>query len=223
VGTEDYAIIEPNGVFESIPKNENKVFSVVDEAATPVLGINSFFEQLSYTIQYPEKARNNGIEGKVYIGFVVQTDGTVTDAKVIKGLNDEIDTEALRAFYQVNSSWYPAIHQGQIVKMKMVLPIVFSLQSQSHKSGTESSHRMEAAFVFTPNTKSNSQKNSIEGLVQTNDGSPLPGVKVNVKNSTTEVYTDSNGKFTVDTSETNGLLQFFFVGFESLEMKFGSI
>ncbi|MFM7488449.1 MAG: TonB family protein, partial [Cytophagales bacterium] len=126
VGKINYSIIEPDGVFESIPKNENEVFSVVDEVAVPVLGIKGFYEQLSYALQYPENARKNGVEGKVYIEFVVQTNGTVTDAKVIRGIDDEIDTEALRAFYQLGISWYPGIHQGQIVKMKMVLPIVFS-------------------------------------------------------------------------------------------------
>jgi TonB family protein len=126
-GDKTVAIIEPNGFFQLPPKNESKIFSVVDEVATPVLGMESLNEQLSYALQYPENARKNKIEGKVYIEFVVQTDGTISDAKIIRGLGEEIDTEALRAFYQIGYKWHPAIHQGQIVKMKMVLSILFKL------------------------------------------------------------------------------------------------
>ena len=72
-------------------------------------------------------ARKKGIEGNVLLEFVVQTDGSITDLKLIKGVEESIDTEAMRAIYQLNDKWKPAIHQGHIVKQKMGLPIVFKL------------------------------------------------------------------------------------------------
>ncbi|MFM8742385.1 MAG: TonB family protein, partial [Cytophagales bacterium] len=216
-----YSIIEPDGVFESIPKNENEVFSVVDEVAVPVLGIKGFYEQLSYALQYPENARKNGVEGKVYIEFVVQTNGTVTDAKVIRGIDDEIDTEALRAFYQLGISWYPGIHQGQIVKMKMVLPIVFSLnKNASAVSPTVDTDflSIEPSFAYDRKVNSN-QKHLIEGIVQGNQG-VLPGAKVQIKNTTEGTYAASDGKFFLETSEENGTLVFSFPGFRTTEIPF---
>lgn len=147
VGTNNYAIVEPNGIVETIPKNENEVFSSVDEMATPVFGINSLYKNLAHTIKYPLTARKNGTQGKVFIQFVVQTDGTLTDIKVIRGVDDEIDTEALRAFYQLKDKWYPAIHKGQIVKMQMVMPIVFKLDDTLDKADASTIENSMEALV----------------------------------------------------------------------------
>lgn len=51
----------------------------------------------------------------------------MSDFKVAKGIDDSVDTEALRALMQINTKWRPAIHQGEIVKTKMTLPIAFKL------------------------------------------------------------------------------------------------
>lgn len=126
-GNKDYAIVEPNGIFQQIPKNESEVFSVVDEMATPHFGIESYYQNIAYTLQYPEEARKKGIEGKVLLEFVVQTDGSISDLKVKEGVYESLDTEALRAVYQLNDKWKPAIHQGQIVKQKLVMPVIFKL------------------------------------------------------------------------------------------------
>lgn len=196
VGNRDIAIIEPNGYFKYPPKNESKVFSVVDEMATPIFGIEEFYKNISHTLLYPENARKNKIEGKVYIEFVVQTDGTISDAKVIRGLEEEIDTEAIRALYQVGDKWYPAIHQGQLVKMKMVLPIVFSLAGNATprtETGDTNLGYIEPSFGYEKKLNSNN-KHLIEGIVRGNQG-VLPGAKIQVKNTTEGAYAASDGKF----------------------------
>jgi TonB family protein len=220
-GPTHFAIVEPNGIFERIPKNEREVFSVVDEVATPVFGIEAFYENLSYTIQYPENARKNGIEGKVYVEFVVQTDGTISDVKLIRGIDNEIDTEALRAFYQLDHKWNPAIHQNHLVKMKMVLPIVFSLNgyTSSNTDPLETSFRnIEFAFGYDKELNSN-KKHLIEGIVQWNQGI-LPRAKIQVKNSKDGAYSDLEGKFFLETSHESGTLMFSFPGFKTTEVSF---
>jgi|694.fasta_scaffold08827_2 TonB family protein len=221
VGNRNIAIIEPNGFFKYPSKNESKVFSVVDEIATPVLGIDGLYEQLSYALQYPENARINKIEGKVYLEFVVQTDGTISDAKVIRGLEEEIDTEALRALYQVGDKWYPAIHHGQLVKMKMVLPIVFSLAGNATpRTETVDSNflNIEPSFGYDNKLNSNN-KHLIEGIVQGNQG-VLPGAKIQVKNTTEGAYAASDGKFFLETTQESGILVFSFPGFKTTEILF---
>ncbi|MFN7602925.1 MAG: TonB family protein, partial [Bacteroidota bacterium] len=215
-----YAII---GKPKSFLKNESQVFSVVDEMATPVFGFDALYENLGHIIQYPEQARKNGVEGKVYIEFVVQTDGTLSDIKLIRGVDDDIDTEALRAFYQLQAKWNPAIHQGQLVKMRMTMPIVFSLKNRSHASREPNEvEQMEVAFGTNRSLKPHANgKLMIEGVVYSNDGTPLPGVKVEIKGSNEGGYSDSDGKFIFETSQEKGVAHFSFEGFKALDVSFG--
>lgn len=132
-----YVFIEFNKLYErinSLPKDESTVFSQVDERATPVLGMENFYRNIAYTLKYPLQARQQGIEGKVYIEFVINTDGTTTDYKVLKSLDGSLDTEAMRTVMQLDAKWRPAIHQDKIVRMKMVMPIVFKLDGSEEKA-----------------------------------------------------------------------------------------
>lgn len=215
-----YVII---GKPKSFLKNESQVFSVVDEMATPVFGFDALYENLGHIIQYPEQARKNGVEGKVYIEFVVQTDGTLSDIKLIRGVDDEIDTEALRAFYQLQAKWNPAIHKGQLVKMRMTMPIVFSLKNQSHSSREPNEvEQMEVAFGTNRSLKPHPNgKFIMEGVVYSNDRTPLPGVKVEVRGSNEGGYSDSDGKFIFETSQEKGVAHFSFEGSKALDVSFG--
>ncbi|MBS1555732.1 MAG: TonB family protein [Bacteroidetes bacterium] len=208
---------------KSFLKNESQVFSVVDEMATPVFGFDALYENLGHIIQYPEQARKNGVEGKVYIEFVVQTDGTLSDIKLIRGVDDDIDTEALRAFYQLQAKWNPAIHHGQLVKMRMTMPIVFSLKNRSHASREPNAvEQMEVAFGTNRSLKPHANgKLMIEGVVYSNDGTPFPGVKVEIKGSNEGGYSDSDGKFIFETSQEKGVAHFSFEGFKALDVSFG--
>ncbi len=136
-----YAII---GKTKPLKKNESKVFDEVDEMATPIGGLDNLYKNISHTLLYPKKAREEGIEGKVFIEFVIQTNGEMSNFKVAKGIDDSVDTEALRALMQIDTKWRPAIHQGEIVKMKMVMPIVFKLDGSEKKD--------EASTIKSPVT-----------------------------------------------------------------------
>ncbi len=132
-----YVFIEFNKRYErlqSLPKDESAVFSQVDEMATPLFGIDNFYRNIAYTLKYPLEARQKGIEGKVFIEFVINTDGTTTDYKVLRSLDESLDTEAVRTLMQLDTKWRPAIHQDKIVKMKMVMPIVFKLDGSEEKA-----------------------------------------------------------------------------------------
>lgn len=137
--TEDgnYVFIEFNKRYErlrNLPKDESAVFSQVDEMATPLFGMDNFYRNIAYTLKYPLEARQKGIEGKVFIEFVINTDGTTTDYKVLRSLDESLDTEAIRTLMQLDTKWRPAIHQDKIVKMKMVMPIVFKLDGSEEKA-----------------------------------------------------------------------------------------
>jgi TonB family protein len=104
----------------------DEVFTIVDTPAAPLFGMDEFFKQLSQVLKYPENARNQGKEGRVFVEFIVNKDGALSDFKVVKGFDEECDAAALSAM-MLSQKWYPAKHQGKIVKERLVLPITFKL------------------------------------------------------------------------------------------------
>ncbi|MGB3619560.1 MAG: TonB family protein, partial [Catalinimonas sp.] len=75
-------------------EEDDKVFIVVEEQAHPQGGFASFYEYLSKHLRYPEQARRMGVEGRVFVQFVVERDGTLTDVQAVKGIGAGCDEEA---------------------------------------------------------------------------------------------------------------------------------
>jgi hypothetical protein len=93
-----FAIIEYNETTEGIAdqsKLNDDVYTVVEETAVPEGGMSAFYNHVAHNLNYPAQARRMGIEGKVFVEFVVQTDGTITDVKVKKGIGAGCDAEAV--------------------------------------------------------------------------------------------------------------------------------
>lgn len=97
-----------------------------DQPARPVGGTEAFFDWIQKNQQYPALARQRKVEGRVTVEFIVQKDGTLSDAKVVKPLGSGCDQEALRLIKSA-PKWVPATYQGAPVKQKMVLPVIFQL------------------------------------------------------------------------------------------------
>jgi TonB family protein len=131
-GTRTFAIIQYNSVARKIAeasKDANDVFTIVDDTAQPANGLAEFYEHVGKKVKYPTEARKLGIEGKVFVEFVVQTDGSISNVKAVKGIGagcDEIAEEVVRTS---PSKWIPGKHGGVPVKQRVVLPITFKLAS----------------------------------------------------------------------------------------------
>ena len=97
-----------------------------DRPTQPVGGTQVFFDWIEKNQKYPLQARQRKIQGKVMVEFVVQTDGSLTDARVIKKMGSGLDDEALRLI-RAAPKWEPAMFQGKPIKQKMVLPVLFQL------------------------------------------------------------------------------------------------
>jgi len=83
-------------------------------------------EGIQKNIKYPDMARKAGIEGRVYVQFVVTPEGNVDNAEVVRGIGGGCDKEALRVVR--NASFRPGMQRGKPVPVRMSLPIVFQLQ-----------------------------------------------------------------------------------------------
>ena len=97
-----------------------------DRPTQPVGGNQAFFDWIEKNQKYPLQARQRKIQGKVIMEFVVQADGSLTDARVVKRLGSGLDDEALRLI-KAAPKWEPAMFQGKPIKQKMVLPVLFQL------------------------------------------------------------------------------------------------
>ena len=111
---------------EEEKEDPNQVFLVVEETAAPIGGMPAFYEFVSKKLKYPAQARRMGVEGKVFVEFVIEKDGSITDVKAIKGIGAGCDEEAVRVL-QAAPKWKPGKQRGKPVRQRMVLPIAFKL------------------------------------------------------------------------------------------------
>jgi len=108
-------------------KEEAAVFFIVEEMPDFPGGQLALRKFIAQAIKYPVIAQENGIQGKVFVNFVVNKDGSVTAAKIARGVDPSLDKEALRV---VNSlpKWKPGKQGGKPVRVSYTVPINFVLQ-----------------------------------------------------------------------------------------------
>ncbi|MCK6618729.1 MAG: energy transducer TonB [Cyclobacteriaceae bacterium] len=107
------------------PEPVPDTFLIVEKMPQPVGGFSKFYSFISKTIKYPTQAKRNHTEGKVFVEFVVDRVGNVSDVKVIKGIGSGRYTEAARVL--ALTRWEPGKQRGVPVVVKMVIPEVFRL------------------------------------------------------------------------------------------------
>ena len=109
------------------PKEEtDEIFNVVEESAAPKGGMQAFYKYVGEKIKYPAQARRMGIEGRVFVEFVINKDGSLSDVRSIKGIGAGCDEEAVRII-QSAPAWSPGKQRGKAVKQRYTLPIIFKL------------------------------------------------------------------------------------------------
>ncbi len=121
-------ILDTSGNFQKIQaqQGDGEIFQIVENPAVPEGGYQAFYDRLSSRLIYPNEALKAGVEGKVYVQFIINQIGELTEAQVVKGIGYGCDEAALAA---VNSGdlWSPPTQSGKPVKQRIILPITFSL------------------------------------------------------------------------------------------------
>jgi|GEM_PF-48943 len=106
---------------------EEEVFTIVENMPEFPGGQKKLFEYLGKNIKFPPAAKANGISGKVYVNFTVGKDGKISDVKVLRGVHDLLDKEAVRVVKSF-PKWKPGKQRGKAVKVSYNLPINFLLK-----------------------------------------------------------------------------------------------
>ena len=112
-----------------------KPFDVVEQMPQFPGGPAALMEFLSKNVKYPQEAYKNGIQGRVIVTFVINKDGSISDAKVVKSVAPQLDEEALRVVHSM-PNWIPGRQNGEPVNVKYTVPITFKLQGDA-KAKTE--------------------------------------------------------------------------------------
>ncbi len=108
-------------------KEETEVFFIVEDMPEFPGGEMALRTFIANAIKYPVIAQENGIQGKVYVTFVVSKDGTVTNATIARGVDPSLDKEALRVVMSL-PKWKPGKQRGKPVNVSYTVPINFVLQ-----------------------------------------------------------------------------------------------
>ena len=106
---------------------EGDITIVVDTDPEFEGGMEALYKYMAENIHYPEKAKADGVQGRVMVKFIIEADGSVSNAEVVRGVSPECDAEALRVINAM-PSWKPATKDGQNVRVHYVVPIYFRLQ-----------------------------------------------------------------------------------------------
>lgn len=122
------AVTSYNEPAYKIEKEDEKVYDFVSIEKQPEFpgGIKKFYEYLGKSIIYPQTAVENNVQGKVFLSFNVEKDGTLTDIKITRGLGSGTDEEAIRVLTE-SPKWYPGIQNGQAVRVKYNINVNFTL------------------------------------------------------------------------------------------------
>ena len=91
-------------------------------------GPNEMMRYIQENIKYPQSAIDNKIEGRVFVTFVVEKDGSITNAAVMRGIDKECDAEALRVVSSM-PKWNPGQHKGEVVRTQFTIPIIYNVSS----------------------------------------------------------------------------------------------
>lgn len=113
---------------ESELKGIKSTYKTLDEMPTMKGGIQNFYNYLKRNIRYPTDAHRDNIEGKVFLSFNVEIDGSLSNIKVERGLHPSLDAEALRVL-KGSPKWIPGRMRGLPVKVKFNIPVSFSLSN----------------------------------------------------------------------------------------------
>jgi len=124
-------------ITDSVRNSNDKVATVNNDAILISVehvpeypgGISQFYKFLAKNLRYPAAAKENKTEGRVIVTMVIEKDGSLSQVKVVRGIGDGCDEEAVRLI-KLSAPWKPGIQNGTLVRVQYTLPVEFALSGQ---------------------------------------------------------------------------------------------
>ena len=125
-------LVDEEGIYIIEPVDTNEIYIVVEEEPEFPGGIQALANYLRDNIKYPEACRKDSIQGRVFIRFVVEKDGSISGAMVLKGVHELLDAEAMRVISAM-PKWKPGKNRGKAVRGKYTIPLNFRLDGTPYR------------------------------------------------------------------------------------------
>ncbi len=106
--------------------NDDTIFTVVDQLPEFPGGSSGLSNFIVKTVRYPMEAKKNGVQGRVFVSFVVEKDGSISNVKIARGVDPLLNEEAARVI-KIMPKWSPGLKKHKPVRVKYTIPINFSL------------------------------------------------------------------------------------------------
>lgn len=201
-------------------KQEGEIFTLVEQQPEFDGGMDAFYAYMGSEIDYPIQARQKGVEGRVYVQFVVEKDGSISDVKSIKGIGAGCDAEAVRVV-KAAPAFTPGKQRGKAVRVRMVLPVVFEL---NHEKVNPDNSAQGVIIIEEAETDNGPLKvdasyanGEWSGTVRSPEGDILSGVNIVVAGTSKGTVSDRDGSFRVQADDSQELYVSF-VGYESVRL-----
>jgi len=200
------------------PLNEEEDYFVVVEQMPQIIG---GLESIMKEVRYPDLARRAGIEGRVFVQFVVNEQGGVEDARVVRGVGGGLDEEALRVVGQ--AKFKPGMQRGKPVRVQYSLPVFFRLANdEAVEEGQTGTAQVEQPTTMAKKMTVEVQNDNgiLRGRVLDGETNrPLPGANIIVAGTNTGSTTDLDGSFSIKTDGSDDVeLLFSYIGYERASM-----
>lgn len=117
-----------SGFSQTDTSKQEMIYDMPEIMPEFVGGADALDEFIKKNIKYPAEAKEKGIQGKVYVQFVVEKDGSITNVIVRRGTNSLLDAEAVRVV-KLMPAWKPGSMRGKKVRVRYTLPISFTLSA----------------------------------------------------------------------------------------------
>ena len=198
------------------------IFTIVEEVPEFKGGMDAFYNYVEKEAKYPSQAQRLGVEGHVFVQFVVDKDGSLTDVKVIKGIGAGCSNEAVRVVRNA-APFNPGKQRGKPVRVRMVMPITFTLREGKVGEDGVIQGRIVAAEAKIIGAKLKVEVSYANGewygtVYDDEEGKGLPGASIVVAGTTTGTVSDLDGTFRVKANESSDL-HISFVGYESVRLE----
>ena len=144
-------------------ENPNKVYAKADHMPEFIGGPDAFHKFLSKTVKYPPAALKSKIQGKVYISFIVEPDGSLTNIKAVRGPSASLNQEAVNGM-KLSPKWKPGTQKGKNVRVSYTVPVNFTFSDNSSKSAV---HKDESPIPKEDPPVASGKKVKIHDIVLT--------------------------------------------------------
>ncbi|WP_375446810.1 TonB family protein [uncultured Fibrella sp.] len=162
----------PESTTVPAPAGSNEVFTVVERAPEFPGGSKTLYKFLGENLRYPEEARKQRVQGTVFVNFVVNTDGSIDQIRILKGIGRGCDEEAVRVM-SIMPKWIPGQQNGRPVAVQYNLPIAFSLSDTNVEPNVPSSLLLQLDSSSKDNSSSHNTGVLRNDRIQFNGAPPL--------------------------------------------------